>query len=730
MQRLAWRSTTVGDDGTFQALQHGATRNRKPVTLLQAGAFRPGRVRRALLRLSQLRLDLSGGLSRAVERERECGTLFNFVPVCLALGILTYFTLPSEPLAPVVACSSTIAAVLALRMQVRGAAHLSLVALALFLAGMCIAQWRTLATGAPVIAQTLTANIEGLVLQHDRNSRGSPRYLIRPTAISGLDSSELPARIRLSASSGERRFEPGDMVAGKARIMPVNGPAYPGGYDFGFFARFDRLGGTGFFLGAPGAGRAQAAPTLREHVSIALNALRTTLANRVRAGLPGEAGDIAVALIIGDRSGIDAETAESLRRSGLAHVLAISGLHMALVALTVVWGLRWLAAWSSTLTLNYPVAKWAAAAGLAAASAYLLLSGASVATQRAWVMIAVMLTAALADRRAVTIRNVAIAATLILVVSPESVMEPGFQMSFAAAVSLVAAYQALRKRSMQRERNRERVGAGMASAVTRRAFTYMGGIVFTSLVAGLATGLFAAWHFHRIAPLGLVANALAMPIVTTAVMPFALLSALAMPYGFELPFLQVLGLGIERMVMISDWINSFGIAGVTGVQSLAVLLTGSLGIVLLTQLHTRLRLSGILPIALLPLLVGPAHVPDIVAAQDGRAVAVADDSGRLVALYPRRNRFVTDIWLRAWSGGVPGERSGVVSPDCDRDRCAARLKTGHLLHVVYDPDLLTDSCEKADILLAPRLRWVNCRQRWPALILKRGDFETGGSHAV
>ena len=311
---------------------------------LRAGEFTPGRLRGGLLRLSQWRLDLAGRLARAFEHERDTGSLFNFAPVALGLGILTYFTLASEPVAPVVWASALAAAALAWRLESRGAAYLAAVAVALFFIGMGAAQLRTSLTETPLIARQMSAELTGLVLAVDRNARGSPRYLIRPTAIAGLKEDGIPRHIRLSASAGKERFAPGDAIAGKARLMPFSGPAYPGGYDFGFFASFDRLGGTGFFLGAPHRGGV-VAPWAGEKVAIALNRLRLALGARIRAGLAGEPGDVAVALITGDRSGIDKDTADSLRRSGLAHVLAISGLHMALVALAVVWSLRWLLAW-------------------------------------------------------------------------------------------------------------------------------------------------------------------------------------------------------------------------------------------------------------------------------------------------------------------------------------------------------------------------------------------------
>jgi competence protein ComEC len=282
-------------------------------------------------------------------------------------------------------------------------------------------------------------------------------------------------------------------------------------------------------MGAPRASAQIMEASPSEQALVSMNRLRMTMTDRIRAAVGGEAGDICAALITGERMAVDEATEESFRRSGLAHILSISGLHMVLVTLTVISLLRFLLALSPRLALHHPVRKWAVAGGFVSATFYLFLSGAEVATQRSYLMIAVMLFAMLIDRRAMTMRNVALAALIILLITPEAVLEPGFQMSFAAAGALVAAYGALAQYKHDRMARRESSGPrfGYAGA----AAGYVGGLIFTSLVAGLATGLFAAWHFHRIAPMGLFANLIASPVISVVMMPAALGSVLLMPYG-------------------------------------------------------------------------------------------------------------------------------------------------------------------------------------------------------
>ena len=693
---------------------------------------RPTLAQRLAVRLSDTGQDLRDAMAVQWLHEREAGGLFNLVPVCIAIGIAGYFQAQSEPLVAILPLTAIAALAIAMSQRLHGAVHAGAILVMLIFAGAALAQWRTLVTSHPVLETALKAQITGLVIDVDTNARGAPRYLVRSGSIENVDPGKLPYLLRISAGSKGTRFKPGDAIKGLASLQPLSGPAYPGGYDFGFFARYDGIGGAGFFMGAPQPAISPdlvPVPGLVETATIRLNQLRQAIAGRIRLSLPGDEGAVATALITGDRSAIPARIQESLRQSGLAHILAISGLHMALVTLTVVSVVRYLLAWFPALALNHPIRKWAACAGLLAASLYLLISGASVATQRAWLMIMIMLAATLADRRAFTVRNVALAATIILCLTPEALLEPGFQMSFAAAAALVAAYEAVTERNARRYAARGRETPGWLAGMVKSALVQVSSLAFTSIVAGIATGLFAAWHFHRVAPMGFVANLAAMPVVSFLVMPLALVSSLLMPYGMEFLTLDALGWSIRRVVEISDWTNSFGMSGVTGAKPVTFLLLGAAGLCLITLLRSHLRFFGLLPIALMPFSFTQPKPPAILVSQDGRAVAFASVSGKLLLAYPRRNAFVSEIWLRAYSGGTAETDRAVIS-ECNKDHCLAKLPNGLSVDIVYAPKLLAKACENADILIAPRLKWVNCKGRVPLIVLKRGDFESHGTHAL
>lgn len=688
---------------------------------------RPKRLVALKFRISQYYLDAMENLHNMVLKEGDQRTPFNWLPVFFGIGCFIYFKAYSEPMFLAVAVSAVLFSLLAWRQVFHGRGFFILMALAMVFSGMVAGKIRTLSVATPIIERQITTKISGLVLSVSQNTRGAPRYLIRPIEAEEIETKNLPRIIRLSAASKHEPVLPGQVIYGLARIYPFSGPAYPGGYDFSFYAWFRGIGGTGFFMGKPKLIEAAVDLSFGDKVSLAINRVRSIIEVRLHRAMPGEAGDIAVALITGNRSGLDKKTQESLRKSGLAHILAISGLHMALVTLTIIWLVRAILALFPFLVLRYPVHKWAAFAGFVAASSYLTISGASIATQRAWIMISVMLLSTLMDRRAITMRSVAIAALIILVMAPDSLLSPGFQMSFAAVTALVASYEALRKWSERRSRNftsNSKTGSLIGSL-----WRYVAGMGFSSLIAGGATALFAAYHFHQVAPMGIFANLGALPIVSLAVMPLALFSILLMPYGLESLVLTPLAIAINWVVDVSDWINSFEAPGVTGMLPVGFLTLGILSLLMMTLLKTKLRLIGVLFLLLIPFLSYAQPSPDIIVAETGRAIAVKNGEGGLELLYPRRNKFITDIWKKTWPVFVNHKKTP-KNPECNKDQCIKILDNGAKLYVVYKPALLKPACESADILIAPRLWWVNCRERMPGLILKRHDFEQYGSHTI
>jgi competence protein ComEC len=328
----------------------------------------------------------------------------------------------------------------------------------------------------------------------------------------------------------------GDRVRLRASVGPPSPPSVPGTYDFQRDAFFDRIGGVGF---AYEVQIDDAGP--RGPPGDWLSRLRQSINRRILAALPGEEGPVAVALMTGDQSGIAKDVLQAMRDSGLAHLLSISGLHMAIVAGVVFFGLRSLLALVPGLALYHPIKKWAAVAAIAATFAYLMLSGDSVPPQRSFVMTSLVLLAVLFDRSALSMRLIAWAAMVVLLTTPDALTGPSFQMSFAAVVALIAAYETAWVRRWSR---------GEGGRLSRLGH-HVGGLALTSLIATAATAPYAIYHFNRMSDYGLVANLLAVPLTSFWVMPWAVGAFLLMPLGMEWLALTPMGWGIDGILAIA-----------------------------------------------------------------------------------------------------------------------------------------------------------------------------------
>ena len=405
-------------------------------------------------------------LARQLEAEQE--RWFLWLPGAFGCGISLYFMLPAEPW--MVAATLPVVAAVALRLVARGtlAVLLSAVLLTAML-GVAAAKLRTEAVRAPVLERQVAASeVRGFVeLIEPRPTRGQ-RLTIRVTGIATLPPEAWPYRVRVRTMIEHAELKPGDAVRLKATLSPPPGPSLPGDYDFARAAWFQALGGVGYAPAAAELDTEADEPPLSLRVSAAFASVRQAIGRRVLAALPGQTGAIANALITGERGGISEATNQAFRDSGLFHILSISGLHMVIMAGAVFFSIRLALAAIPAIALSYPIKKWAAAGAMAGALGYLLISGAAFATVRSYIMISIMFLAVLLDRPALALRNVALAALGILLVWPESLFDPGFQMSFAAVVALVSVYEWVRGREEEQAAWRPRRVIRVGLAVSRR----------------------------------------------------------------------------------------------------------------------------------------------------------------------------------------------------------------------------------------------------------------------
>jgi competence protein ComEC len=575
--------------------------------------------------------------------------------------------------------------------------------LAAIASGFAVAALKTVRISHAVLAQPIYASsLKGFVETHEERTR-TDRFVLRVTHMETRRATPTLERVRLSVRKGTAP-PVGSFIEMKARLLPPLSPLRPGSYDFGRDMFFQGIGASGFAMGAITTLDPPQSGGWKLRYAAAMQGMRDAIDARIRTVLSGDNRAIATALLTGRRDAITTPVNDAMFISGLGHVLSISGYHMAVVAGVVFFAVRALLALIPALTVTFPIKKWSAAAAFAAATFYLLLSGAEVATQRSYFMTAVVLIAVMVDRRAVTFRTLAVAAMIVLTFAPEALVHPSFQMSFAATLGLVALIQI----------GMPRMFASPDNSHVARAALWGGREIMTlalaSFVAGLATTPYAAFHFHRITPYGVLANLAAMPVVSGLVMPAGLLGLAAMPFGLDGVFWNLMGLGIDWMIVVTVWVAALpGAIGRMAAFGTGPLVLATAGIVLLGLLRTPLRWlgAGALVAATAWAVVVPQ--PDILVSGDGHSVAVRDREGRLRVMRAAKDAFLVREWLAADADGRavtdPALSEGV---SCDPDGCVVEMADGRLVALALQPQALSDDCTRAAVIVTSRQAPAGC----------------------
>jgi competence protein ComEC len=662
------------------------------------------------------------GPALVAERERW----FLWVPVLLGIGVGTYFALPSEPSCGVAyGLAFATAALTAFAFLRKGLwPNVLAGALALVLAGFCIAKMRTEIVAAPVLMHRVgPVELDGRVESAQLHGKGI-RAVLAVKRIDGVDASRLPRRVRVSVRRGGEVLTPGAVVRLEAVLLPPPPPAAPNDYDFARTAYFEGIGGVGYAFGRPHLIAPSPPPGFGGRIGLTLSALRWRMSARVHAVLPGSTGSIASALITGDRGGISEADEAALRDAGLAHVLAIAGLHMALVGLGLFWAARALLALIPVIALTQPIKKWAALAALGGASFYLVISGAAAPAMRAFTMLAMMLLAILFDRPALSMRSLAFAAIILLMFEPESLVEPGFQMSFAAVASLIAVAEWEHRRAAARERTPPWRFA--------KVWAYLRGIAVTSFVGSIATMPYAAFHFDRATHYAVLGNLLAMPIMGFVTMPAAAVSVVTMPFGLDAVPLHVMGAGVDAMLAIGRFVSHLPGAvtavGAWPISALALLSLGGLWILLWRSGPRWLGFAPILAGAVIVLLTRP---PDLLIARDGVTIAARGADRRLYFVRDPADEYSASEWLkRDGDARVPDQ--ALASPNngvrCDALGCIVRISGGTEIAAISRPEAFGEDCAAADIVISSEPARGACRG--PRLVIDRIDVARNGAYAL
>ena len=649
-----------------------------------------------------------------------------WAPVFFVMGIGGYFSLSTEP-SLYVGVGACFALAVGLSIFWRYfLIRMILFALLLSAGGFVTGTVRSMMLATPVLNEKLTPRmITGMVTDVRHYNTGKLHLVIENPIISwGYEGPPLH-KIRIKVQKFDQLPHPGDRVRIRAGLLPPPPPTMPGDFDYARQIWFQGIGAVGYGISKPEI--IEKGP----NASGLTNRQRLVMAEDIRATIDGDAGGLAAALITGMRSGISFEVADNMRNSGLAHLLAISGLHMGLLCGAAFFFSRFLLSRSEYLTLRYPIKKWAALIAIGSGVVYVLLSGGSVPTVRAFIMASILFLGVLVDRKAISLRLVAIAAMVILLLSPEAVLSVSFQMSFAAVVALVAAYEKINLRWTQL--------SGRSRGWVKRTGFYIGTMLFTTLVAEMAIAPFALFHFNKLVQYGLLANLLAMPVMASWVMPCVVAYLILAPFGLGQLALYPMSYGLEVIMYVAKTVShapgSYSLVPSMGMVPLVVIALGALWVAIW---RTEWKKYGI-PVVLMGIVMAFfTPQPDILVDNGGRLIGVRDMQEDISLSSLRAGRMTRQRWAQRF-GQEKAEKwsyNGNNGPDetwmsCDNLSCLYRpthKSTETLIALVKDELALTEDCMNAQVVISLVPVEIACPSA--SLVIDRWDFYHKGGHAL
>ncbi len=647
-------------------------------------------------------------------------------PVFFAMGIGGYFTLSTEPSLYAGLGSCFVLAIVLLIFWRYFLIRIALLALLLGAAGFMSGSARSWMLATPVLGQKLTPGmITGLVTDVRHYNTGKLHIVLENPVISKAYQGPPLHKIRIKAQKFDHLPHPGDRISIRAGLLPPPPPTMPGDFDYARQIWFQGIGAVGYGISKPliieQGPDAKGLSTRR----------RLVMAENIRATIDGDTGGLAAALITGMRSGISNEVADNMRNSGRAHLLAISGLHMGLLCGAAFFFSRFLLSRSEYLTLRYPIKKWAAVIAIGAGVVYVYLSGGSVPTVRAFIMAFILFLGILVDRKAISLRLVAIAAMVILVLTPEAVLSVSFQMSFAAVVALVAAYEKINIRWSRL--------SGQSRGWIKKTGFYIGTMLFTTLVAELAIAPFAIFHFNKLVQYGLLANLVAMPVMASWVMPWVVAYLVLAPFGLGQLALYPMSYGLDMIMFVAETVShapgSYSLIPTIGLVSLIMIALGALWLAIW---QTRWRNLGI-PVILVGVMAAFfTPQPDILIDNGGRLIGVRNAEQDITLSGLRAGRMTRDRWAQR-SGQEKAEKwsynednaSDETWMSCDNLSCLyrpAHKSTETLIALVKDELALTEDCMNAQVVISLVPVEIFCPSA--SLVIDRWDFYHNGGHAL
>lgn len=650
-----------------------------------------------------------------------------WLTIALGSGIGLWFLLPSQ--------ASWIGAVAALLFAMLGtvalwrgrddrrALLLAGVTLPLACAAGVLLIWlRSDTVGVPAISHPQVQLLDGRILEREEQPS---QDRVRLTVAARDADTGRPMKVRVNVPSAKDlpSVVEGARIRLRSRLMPPAPPMIPGAYDFARAAWFNGLAGTGTAIGAIEIIR----PADGDDVGLA--PVQRRLAAHVRSNVEGSAGTIAAAFASGDRGAIAKADDDAMRDAGLTHLLSISGLHVsALVAVCYFMTLKVLAAWP-WLALRVRLPTIAASSGAIAGIGYTLLTGAEVPTVRSCLAALLVLLAMLLGREALSLRMVALAAAIVMVLWPESVIGPSFQMSFAAVTAIVALHGSAPIRALLAPRSEpwwRRLGRNAAA------------LFITGLVIEIALTPIVLFHFHRAGFYGAIANVVAIPLVTFCAMPLIALALLFDLIGAGAPLWWLTQQSLDLLLAIAHFTASQpGAVKLFPQMGTTTILLFAVGSVWLALWRGRVRLAGLVPVALGAGLLAMTPVPDILVSGDGQHAGITAEGDRLLVLRGSRSGYATDHLLElSATDGEAVELADWSGARCSRDFCLVTIvRSGRPWRVLLarnksrmEERQLAAACGQVEIVIASRRLPRSCRPIW--LKADRRHLDGSGGLAI
>lgn len=663
--------------------------------------------------------------------KQEFRQLFLWVPVCLATGIGIYFILPIEPTWYLLGLITSNCILLSLLLKKKYTLlALVICALSLVSLGVTLASIRSKIVLAPVIEKSKIYDLHGIITDIDTNHQGIARYIINVHTLAPLLPSETPEYVRVTIRTKTNNAQIGNHIFIQTKLSPPPRPVMPGAYDFARKSYFQRIGAVGFAISDVDI------TSKEQHSSNSITApimrFRERIATHNNLTIGEKSGSIASALMVGKRFGIDDETMNHIRNAGIAHLLAISGLHLVIVTGFSFWATRFLLSRFTYIAEYYDIKKIAASCAILTGGIYLLMTGVPISALRAYVMTSLFLTAILLDREPTPMNSVALAATFILITKPESLLTPGFQMSFAAVIALIASFDLL---------NRDTNHGLYETSSARRFIRYIGNIIFSSLVAAIATAPFGMYHFNNYSMYGVITNLIAIPLTTLWIMPLAMISMILYPLKLSFLTLIPMGYGIDLLLSIAKQIASLPYAYrvVPSFSPIILSITIFSGLWLCLW-KTKIRFAAIPAIIIGGTLIHiTSHhdVPNIIISGDAsKGYALLDSQGNLMFSEKGRNNYERDTWIRR-TGMNEHEQISTTSTSidqyhCDNLSCIYNVN-GTSISFSTDPASFVEDCQNTDIIV--NLTFTNAYKAFPSecankQIISRYHLWKEGTHTI